>query len=114
MQMQIAVVTYLFPIQQRWSKKISIHTASMDTGFGYRGVSGKGNARYEGNSNCRTSYSYSGETYNGIYYTTAYYESAVVGIRTSDGRCMVKYNLGGRPYNMTRYWKNFCWRVFWF
>ena len=35
------------------------------------------------------------------YYTTAYFESAVVAIRTSDGRCMVKYNLGGRPYNMT-------------
>ena len=82
-------------------KKFLYDTASMDTGFGYRGVSGKGNARYEGNSNCRTSYSYSGETYNSIYYTTAYFESAVVGIRTSDGRCMVKYNLGGRPYNMT-------------
>ncbi len=82
-------------------KKFLYDTASMDTGFGYRGVSGKGNARYEGNSNCRTSYSYSGETYNSIYYTTAYFESAVVGIRTSDGRCMVKYNIGGRPYNMT-------------
>ena len=31
-------------------------------------------------------------------YTTAFYERAVVGIRASDGRCMVKYNLGGYPY----------------
>ena len=34
--------------------------------FGNNGVSGKGNSKYEGNSNCRTSYSYSGETYNDV------------------------------------------------
>ena len=61
-------------------KKFLYNTASMETGFGYRGVSGKGNARYEGNSNCRTSYSYSGETYNGIYYTTAYFELSLIHI----------------------------------
>ena len=82
-------------------KKFLYDTASTDSGFGNKGVSGKGNSKYEGNSNCRTSYSYSGETYNGVYYTTAFYENAVVGIRASDGRCMVKYNLGGYPHNMT-------------
>ena len=82
-------------------KKFLYDTATTDSGFGNNGVSGKGNSKYEGNSNCRTSYSYSGETHNGIYYTTAFYERAIVGIRASDGRCMVKYNLGGYPYNMT-------------
>ena len=38
----------------------------------------KGDARYEGNNQCRTSYSYSGETYNDVYYTTAYWERSVV------------------------------------
>ncbi len=82
-------------------KKFVYGSGTVDTGFGNRGVSGKGVARYEGNSNCRTSYSYSGEEYNGIYYTTAYYERAVVAIRASDGRCMQKYSLGFYPYNMT-------------
>ena len=82
-------------------KKFLYDTATTDSGFGNNGVSGKGNQKYEGNRNCRTSYSYSGETHNDIYYTTALYERAVVGIRASDGRCMVKYNLGGYPYNMT-------------
>ena len=72
-------------------KKFVYASATTDSGFGNNGVSGKGNSRYEGNSNCRTSYSYSGETYNDVYYTTAFYERAVVGIRASDGRCMVKY-----------------------
>ena len=82
-------------------KKFLYDTATTDSGFGNNGVSGKGNQKYEGNRNCRTSYSYSGETHNDIYYTTALYERAVVGIRASDGRCMVKYNVGGYPYNMT-------------
>ena len=82
-------------------KKFVYASSTTDSGFGNNGVSGKGNSKYEGNSNCRTSYSYSGETYNDVYYTTAFYEKAVVGIRASDGRCMVKYNLGGYPYNMT-------------
>ncbi len=82
-------------------KKFLYDTATTDSGFGNKGVSGKGNSKYEGNSNCRTSYSYSGETYNGNYYTTAYFERSVVSIRTSDGRCMQRYYLGGYTYNMT-------------
>ncbi len=82
-------------------KKFLYGSKTLDTGFGNRGVSGKGNRRYEGNSNCRTSYSYSGETYNDVYYTTAYYERAIVAIRASDGRCLKKYYLGIYPYNMT-------------
>ena len=82
-------------------KKFLYGSKTLDTGFGNRGVSGKGNRRYEGNSNCRTSYSYSGETYNDVYYTTAYYERAIVAIRASDGRCLKKYSLGIYPYNMT-------------
>ena len=82
-------------------KKFVYASATADTGFGYNGVSGKGNSRYEGNSNCKTSYSYSGETYNGVYYTTAYYERSVVAIRASDGICLRKYYLGFYPYNMT-------------
>ena len=82
-------------------KKFVYGSGTFDTGFGNRGVSGKGNARFEGNRNCRTSYSYSGETYNDVYYTTAYYERAVVAIRASDGRCLQRYNLGFYPYNMT-------------
>ena len=62
-------------------KKFLYDTATTDSGFGNKGVSGKGNSKYEGNSNCKTSYSYSGETYNGIYYTTAFYERSVVAIR---------------------------------
>ena len=82
-------------------KKFVYGSKTLDTGFGNKGVSGKGDSRYEGNSNCRTSYSYSGETYNDVYYTTAYYERSVVAIRTSDGRCMARYSLGFYPYNMT-------------
>ena len=82
-------------------KKFVYASSSSDTGFGNNGVSGKGNSKYEGNSNCKTSYSYSGEVYNDVFYTTAYYERAVVAIRASDGRCLNKYNLGGNPYNMT-------------
>ena len=82
-------------------KKFVYGSGTFDTGFGNRGVSGKGNARFEGNRNCRTSYSYSGETYNDVYYTTAYYERAIVAIRASDGRCLQRYNLGFYPYNMT-------------
>ena len=75
-------------------KKFVYASSSSDTGFGNNGVSGKGNSKYEGNSNCKTSYSYSGEVYNDVFYTTAYYEKAVVAIRASDGRCLAKYNLG--------------------
>ncbi len=82
-------------------KKFIYDSASTDSGFGNNGVSGKGNSKYEGNRNCKTSYSYSGETYDGNYYTTAFYERSVVSIRTSDGRCMQKYYLGGYTYNMT-------------
>ena len=78
-------------------KKFVYASSSSDTGFGNNGVSGKGNSKYEGNSNCKTSYSYSGEVYNDVFYTTAYYERAVVAIRASDGRCLNKYNLGGNP-----------------
>ena len=82
-------------------KKFLYGSKTLDTGFGNRGVSGKGNSRYEGNSNCKTSYSYSGETYNDVYYTTAYWERSIVAIRASDGRCLKKYYLGIYPYNMT-------------
>ena len=82
-------------------KKFVYASATTDSGFGNNGVSGKGSSKYEGNSNCRTSYSYSGEVYNDVYYTTAYYERSVVAIRASDGRCLAKYYLGGYPYNMT-------------
>ena len=82
-------------------KKIIYASATTDSGFGNNGVSGKGNSTYEGNSNCRTSWSYSGEVYNDVYYTTAYYEKAVVAIRASDGQCLRKYNLGFYPYNMS-------------
>ena len=82
-------------------KKFVYGSASVDTGFGRNGVSGKGDARYEGNNQCRTSYSYSGETYNDVYYTTAYWERSVVAIRASDGRCLKKYYVGFYPYNMT-------------
>ena len=82
-------------------KKFLYGSKTLDTGFGNKGVSGKGNRRYEGNSNCRTSFSYSGETYNDVYYTTAFYERSIVAIRASDGRCLKKYYLGIYPYNMT-------------
>ena len=82
-------------------KKFVYASSTTDTGFGNNGVSGKGNSKYEGNTNCKTSYSYSGETYNGVYYTTAYYERAVVAIRASDGICLRKYTLNFYPYNMT-------------
>ena len=36
-------------------KKFVYASSSSDTGFGNNGVSGKGNSRYEGNSNCKTS-----------------------------------------------------------
>ena len=38
-------------------KKFVYATSTTDTGFGNRGTSGKGNSRWEGNSNCRTSFS---------------------------------------------------------
>ena len=82
-------------------KKFVYGSATVDTGFGRNGVSGKGDARYEGNNQCRTSYSYSGETYNDVYYTTAYWERSVVAIRASDGKCLKKYYVGFYPYNMT-------------
>ena len=82
-------------------KKFVYGSATVDTGFGKNGVSGKGDARYEGNNQCRTSYSYSGETYNDVYYTTAYWERSVVAIRASDGKCLKKYYVGFYPYNMT-------------
>jgi len=82
-------------------KKFVYASSTSDTGFGNNGISGKGNSKYEGNSNCKTSYSYSGEVYNDVFYTTAYYERSVVAIRASDGRCLAKYFLGGYPYNMT-------------
>ena len=82
-------------------KKFVYASSTTDTGFGNRGTSGKGNSRWEGNSNCRTSFSYSGEVYNDVFYTTAYYERAVVAIRASDGQCLRKYNLGFYPYNMS-------------
>ena len=82
-------------------KKFVYGSATVDTGFGKNGVSGKGDARFEGNNQCKTSYAYSGETYNDVYYTTAYWERSVVAIRASDGRCLKKYYLGFYPYNMT-------------
>ena len=82
-------------------KKFVYDTATLDSGFGNNGISGKGNSTYEGNNRCRTSYSYSGEVYNDVYYTTAYYERAVVAINASTGKCVRKYNLGFYPYSMT-------------
>ena len=75
-------------------KKFVYGSSTLDTGFGTNGVTGK-------SGDCKTSYSYSGETYNDVYYTTAYYEGTVVAIRASDGACLRKYDLGGYPYNMT-------------
>ena len=75
-------------------KKFVYGSETLDTGFGINGTTGK-------TGNCKTSYSYSGETYNDVYYTTAYYEKAVVAIRASDGACLRKYDIGGYPYNMT-------------
>ena len=75
-------------------KKFVYGSSTLDTGFGTNGVTGK-------SGNCKTSYSYSGEVYNDVYYTTAYYEQAVVAIRASDGACLRKYDIGGYPYNMT-------------
>ena len=69
-------------------KKFVYDTATLDSGFGNNGISGKGNSTYEGNNRCRTSYSYSGEVYNDVYYTTAYYERAVVAINASTGKCV--------------------------
>lgn len=82
-------------------KKFVYDTATLDSGFGKNGLSGKGNSKYEGSTNCKTSYSYSGEIYNDVFYTTAYYEKAVVAINASNGQCIKKYNLGFYPYNMT-------------
>ena len=75
-------------------KKFVYGSETLDTGFGTNGVAGK-------TGNCKTSYSYSGETYNDVYYTTAFYEKAVVAIKASDGACLNKYNVGGYTYNMT-------------
>ena len=82
-------------------KKFVYDTASLDSAFGNNGISGKGNSKYEGSNQCRTSYSYSGEVYNDVYYTTAYYERSVVAINASNGQCVKKYYLGFYPYNMT-------------
>ena len=75
-------------------KKFVYGSETLDTGFGTNGTTGK-------TGNCKTSYSYSGETYNDVYYTTAYFEKAVVAIRASDGACLMKYNVDGYTYNMT-------------
>ena len=81
-------------------KKFVYDSASLDSGFGNNGISGKGNSTYEGSNQCRTSYSYSGEVYNDVYYTTAYYERAVVAINASTGKCIRKYYLGFYPYTV--------------
>ena len=75
-------------------KKFVYGSGTLDTGFGNNGVAGK-------SGTCRTSYSYSGEVYNDVFYTTAYYEKSIVAIRASDGACLRKYYLGFYPYNMT-------------
>ena len=82
-------------------KKFVYDSASLDSGFGNNGISGKGNSTYEGNNQCRTSYSYSGEVYNDVYYTIAYYERSVVAINASTGKCVRKYYLNFYPYSMT-------------
>ena len=82
-------------------KKFLYDTGTVDTGFGNKGVSGKGEKKYEGTSNCQTSWSYSGEVYNDVYYTTAYFQQTVVAINTSDGKCKQNYPLGFRPRNLT-------------
>ncbi len=82
-------------------KKFVYDTATLDSSFGNNGISGKGNTTYEGSNQCRTSYSYSGEVYNDVYYTTAYYERSVVAINAMTGKCVRKYYLGFYPYNMT-------------
>ncbi len=82
-------------------KKFVYDTATLDSGFGNNGISGKGNVQHEGSNQCKTSYSYSGEVYNDVYYTTAYYERSVVAINAMTGKCVRKYYLGFYPYNMT-------------
>jgi type IV pilus assembly protein PilY1 len=82
-------------------KKFVYGTAVLDSGFGNNGISGKGNSTHEGNNQCQTSYSYSGEVYNDVYYTTAFVQKSVVAINASTGKCVRRYNLGFYPYNMT-------------